>query len=122
MAGPYRSRLRSSQKQKTKVHFHRGSSELEDTSDDEGDHSVNDDSSELITSDDERDHSVNDDLSEFITSDDNSNHSVNDDYSRLIESSGLHISEAPISSKKPIHICADLKKNVNVLMCFPNFI
>ena len=52
MAGPSRSRIRSSQVQRINVQPHRWSSELEDTSDDEGDHSVNDDSSKLIKSDD----------------------------------------------------------------------
>ena len=83
MAGHFRFRLQSSQVQRIIVQPHRCSSELEDTSDDEGDHSVNDDSSKLITSDD------------------NGNHLVNDDYSKLIESSALHISEATIASNKP---------------------
>ena len=61
MAGPFRSRIRSSQVQRIKVQPHRCSSKLEDTSDDEEHHSVNDDSYELITSDDNGNHSVNDD-------------------------------------------------------------
>ena len=94
MAGPSRSRLRSSQVQRIKVHPHRWSSELEDTSDDEGDHLVNDDSSKLITSDN------------------NGNHSVNDDYSKLIETSALHISEATIASNKPA-IAANARSDTN---------
>ena len=65
MTGPFRSRLRSSQVQKTKVHPHRCSSEFEDTSDNKGDHSVNDDPSELITIKYNGNHSVNDDYSRY---------------------------------------------------------
>ena len=94
MAGPFRSRLRSSQVQRIKDQPHRWSSELEDTSDDEGDYSVNDDSSKLITSDD------------------NGNHSVNDDYSKLITTPVPHISDATIMSNKP-YIMVNVRSAMN---------
>ena len=80
------------------VEPHRWSSELEDTSDDEGDHSVNDDSSKLIAIpvphfsegtivSSKPDIAANAISVRIIynqledTSDDSGNHSVNDDYS-----------------------------------------
>ena len=94
------------------------SNQLEDTSDDNGNHSANDDYSKLIETfalhiseatiaSNKPDIAVNAILVTTIfnqledRSDDNGNHLANDDYSKFIETFALHISVATITSNKP---------------------